>query len=448
MNKPICDFLNDYANKESLRLHMPGHKGSGFLGVEKFDITEIEGADVLYSGNGIISQSEKNASVIFDTQKTLYSTEGSSLSIRAMLYLSMIYAKNKNEHATIFALRNAHKSFMNAVAMLDVDVEWIYPSQNDGLLSCIVTPEHLEDIFSSSKIKPTALYVTSPDYLGNIANISEYSKICKKYDVLLLVDNAHGAYLAFNNPSNHPIHLGADMSCDSAHKTLPVLTGGGYLHISKNAPAFLADNAETAMQIFASTSPSYLILSSLDNFNSKYTEYKLTLNKIKNEILNLKNELANHGYKIVGDEILKLTIMPKSYGYTGTELEEYLVSNNIYSDFCDNDYVVMMISPFISTDKLLKLKQTLINLPHKDSLYSNPPKTIKPQKKLSIRESIMSPSIEVNIEDSLNKVLASANISCPPAIPIIVAGEIIDEQVINSFKYYGINKCKIIKEND
>ena len=304
MNTPICDFLKKYSDNNSLRLHMPGHKGFGFLGVEQFDITEIDGADVLYNGNGIIAESEKNASQIFGTKKTLYSTEGSSLSIRAMLYLTMLYAKTKNEKPLILAMRNAHKSFMNAIAMLDIDVKWIYPSQNESLLSCIVTPKDLEQTIKTLKTKPTALYVTSPDYLGNIADIGSFSKICKKYDILLIVDNAHGAYLAFNSPSNHPIHLGADMTCDSAHKTLPVLTGGGYLHIAKSTPDVLANNAETAMQIFASTSPSYLIMASLDNFNGNYEKYKQNIDSFENRIFNLKKELTEHGFNLIGDEIL------------------------------------------------------------------------------------------------------------------------------------------------
>ena len=172
MNTPICDFVKNYANKNSIRLHMPGHKGLNYLGLESCDITEIDGADVLYHNKGIILESQQNASAIFKTVKTLYSAEGSSLSIRAMLYLAIIYAKSKGEKPKILAMRNAHKSFMNAVAMLDADVTWIYPKENSGVLSCSVSADELEEIICSLSEKPTALYVTSPDYLGNIADIA------------------------------------------------------------------------------------------------------------------------------------------------------------------------------------------------------------------------------------------------------------------------------------
>ena len=92
MNAPICDFVRDYAARQALRLHMPGHKGRGPLGVEALDITEIPGADSLYEASGVIRESEENASHLFGCP-TLYSTEGSSLCIRAMLYLTLLHAK-------------------------------------------------------------------------------------------------------------------------------------------------------------------------------------------------------------------------------------------------------------------------------------------------------------------------------------------------------------------
>ena len=117
MNTPICDFARRYADSGALRLHMPGHKGAPLLGPEPYDLTEIDGADSLYEASGIIRESEENASSLFGCT-TLYSTEGSSLCIRAMLYLTVIYARQKGQRPLIAAGRNAHKAFVSAAALL------------------------------------------------------------------------------------------------------------------------------------------------------------------------------------------------------------------------------------------------------------------------------------------------------------------------------------------
>ena len=215
MNTPICDFVRNYADSHQLRLHMPGHKGIGALGVEHLDITEIEGADVLYRAGGIIKASEANASGLFGTALTKYSTEGSSLSIRAMLYLATLYAKSRGQEARILAGRNAHHTFMTAAALLDLQVEWLYPEHWKSLVSCDISADFLDRVLDTPD-KPVAVYITSPDYLGNVADIAGLSEVCHKHGVLLLVDNAHGAYLNFLPENRHPIALGADICCDSA----------------------------------------------------------------------------------------------------------------------------------------------------------------------------------------------------------------------------------------
>ena len=125
MDTPICDFVRRYAQSGTLRLHMPGHKGTGPLGIEQLDITEISGADSLYEASSIIAQSERNAGVLFGCP-TFYSTEGASQCIRAMVYLAMLHAKQNSRKPLILAGRNAHKTFLSAAALLDLDVEWIY----------------------------------------------------------------------------------------------------------------------------------------------------------------------------------------------------------------------------------------------------------------------------------------------------------------------------------
>ena len=443
---PICDFVREYAASGSLRLHMPGHKGQPFLGMEALDITEIDGADVLYKANGIIKRSEEIAASLFGTAKTLYSAEGSSLSIRAMLYLTLLYAKAQGKPPRIAAGRNAHKVFMTAAALLDMEIAWIFPKRQENLLSCEITPEDLDAYLSAEAEKPAAVYLTSPDYLGNMADIGQLSKVCHQYGVLLLVDNAHGAYLRFLPEPSHPMALGADLCCDSAHKTLPVLTGGAYLHISANAPGLFPEQAENAMALFASTSPSYLILQSLDAANRYLAEgYRERLAGFTQKVSALKSRLRAAGYTLAGTEPLKVTVAAKGRGLSGTELARKLLEEKIVCEFSDPDYAVMMLTPESGGSALERMEDALLSIPPKAPVREPVPPFTRPVQRLSPREALHSDSRELDIDECQGRVLASATVSCPPAIPIVVCGEVIDKAAIRLLRYYGITTCRVVQ---
>ncbi len=444
MKTPIFDFVKKYNEKKSVRLHMPGHKGKSFLGIEGIDITEIDGADVLYSAHGIIEESQKNASALFNTQKTLYSCEGSSLSIRAMLYLALL--TNKTHSKTVLAARNAHKVFMSAAALLGFDIEWLCTDSN-SIITCNISEQELDAKLSEMSEKPVAVYVTSPDYLGNILDIKGLSRACRKHGVLLLCDNAHGAYLNFLQDSMHPIALGAHMCCDSAHKTLPVLTGGGYLHISKDAPLALSENAARAMAMFASTSPSYLIMQSLDLANSYLSEGFIDkLESCAKRIADVKNTLLKRGFKLIGNEPLKITVAPKSFGYTGIELSRYLLKNNIVCEFADPDFVVFMFTPETDAKETEALAELLCALLRRDEVTEAPPVFVKPIRAMSARQAAFSMSRVIPVSEAKNRILACENVSCPPAIPVAVCGEVIDENTIKIFEYYGIKEISVVDD--
>lgn len=446
MKTPIFDFVKNYSEKETVRLHMPGHKGTDFLGCEKLDITEITGADSLYEADGIIRESEENASKIFDCE-TLYSTEGSSLSIRAMLYLVCLYAKENGKKPLILAGRNVHKSFLSAAVMLDFETEWIYPEEKDSYLSCSVSGERLEKILNSMETKPVCLYVTSPDYLGNTLNIKELSEVCKKHGVLLVVDNAHGAYLKFLTEPLHPIDMGADLCCDSAHKTLGVLTGGAYLHINNNAPEFLKENAKNALSLFGSTSPSYLILQSLDLFNKRVSEgYKKELESFIKKVIKLKNSLKSKGYTLLENEPLKITVDIKKYGYNGKVFAEILSESNIECEFADDDFVVFMLTPCISDKELEVIEKVLLGIEKKTEITIKPPEISVLKRALSPREAAFSKRETLPAEKCLGRILAVSSVGCPPAVPIVTGGEIIDETCIENFRYYKTECCIVVKE--
>lgn len=444
MDTPVYDFVKEYCARDAVRLHMPGHKGVAALGPEPMDITEMEGADVLYHSQGILRRSEENAAALFGTARTVYSAEGSSLSIRGMLYLLMLYGKRHGHSPLIAAGRNAHKVFLTASALLGLDIAWIYPEKRESLTVCEITGEMLDRFLSRLPEKPIAVYITSPDYLGNVADIPALSSVCRRHGVLLAVDNAHGAYLRFLPEDRHPISLGADLCCDSAHKTLPVLTGGGYLHISNSAPEELREQAEFAMAMFASTSPSYLILQSLDRANRYLTEgYRERLESYCGDVSALKGRLASAGFSFAGTEPLKITLRAKPYGYTGMEAAVYLKAWRIVCEYADPDYLVLMLTPECGSGALSILEKALLSMPAKTPLPDTPLPFTIPLRKLSPREAMLFPSREVPVEESLGKILAAPTVSCPPAVPVVVSGEMIDSNAIRVMQYYGITACRV-----
>lgn len=441
MKTPICDFLSSYASTGSVRLHMPGHKGQGE--VERLDITEIPGADSLYSADGIIAESERYAGELFGA-KTFYSAEGSSLSIRAMLYLASLYAREKSIRPLVLAGRNAHKTFISALALLGLDVEWL-PSTADSYLSSLTDVEYLEKRLSGEN-KPVAVYVTSPDYLGFMENVGAVAEVCHRHGVLLLVDNAHGAYLKFLTPSLHPIDLGADMCSDSAHKTLPALTGAAYLHVARNVPDAICERVREALALFGSTSPSYLILSSLDKTNEYLADgFCDKLSGFISRLNEIKSKLVSHGFTLVGDEPMKLTVFAKPYGYTGESLASLLSERGVIPDFYDPDYVVLMPTPENSTSDLEGLVEAMTDIPRLAPIYDANPHFALPSIKTSVREAILSPAERLPLSECHGRVLASASVSCPPAVPILVPGEVIDENAVRAFRYYGIENLFVVK---
>lgn len=442
MKTPIVSFLKSYQEKSPVRMHMPGHKGAGILGFEGMDLTEIYGADELFAAEGIIKESEQNASSLFGCP-TYYSTQGSTLCIQTMCTILCQDAKSKGKKPKILAGRNAHRSFIHAAALLDFDIEWLYG--NSDYLSCKIHAEDLEKAIIESL--PTAVYLTNPDYLGNLLDIKALASVCKKYNVLLAIDNAHGAYLRFLKDSLHPIDLGADLCCDSAHKTLPVLTGGAYLHLSESLNQVWKNDVKHFMEYFSSTSPSYLIMASLDAANEVLdTTFRNSLFECIQRVDGLKNTLVQHGYTILSGEPMKITISTKEFGYTGNEIANLLMECDIYPEFYDSDYIVLMPSPYNTKDDLKRLETCLCGIERKPLLINKPPKLEQSKKAMNVRQALFSSSITLDVSKSLGQVCSSVTVSCPPAILPVIPGEVISESSIEVMKYYGIETVRVVKE--
>lgn len=465
MRTPVADFIDSYIAGDGVRAHMPGHKGAGPLGVEVRDITEIAGADVLSESVGILGESQQNACTLFGTGATLYSTEGSSLAVKAMLYSVMMHWKHcvkemEYSRPFILAARNVHRAMLDGCALLDLDLEFIRSSQAQGLCSAVVTAQEVEQSLKACDQLPAAVYLTSPDYLGVQSEIAAIAEVCHKYGTLLAVDNAHGAYLAFLEASKHPIHLGADICCDSAHKTLPVLTGGAYLHLHENIVSEILDSARKGLTMFGSTSPSYLILQSLDLCNV-YLEQKFRreLAECVKKVRQFKKAAGDRGLHIMEGEPLKIVIDTGASGYDGEEiageLREFVCCIRerkrfgIECEFADHHAVVFMMSPQNGPEDWQMLYRWLdrTRLLKPGKAFA-PAKTLGEEhavRRMTIREAVFAESEIIPVREAEGRILAQETVSCPPAIPIAVSGEEIDRNMIRVFEEYGIRDVSVVK---
>ena len=440
MNTPIYDFVTRCLESGAARLHMPGHKGVGPLGCEGRDITEIAGADALYEADGIIAESEKNASLCFGSGATFYAAEGSSQCLRAMLYLAMVNRRHAGGRPLMLAARNAHKALLYAAALCDFDVEWLWPEAGAAsVCACPVTPEGLKRRLDGLKATPFCVLLTSPDYLGGMQDIPALSAVCRGRGIPLLVDNAHGAYLKFLSRSLHPLDQGADMCCDSAHKTLPVLTGGAYVHISRSAPGF-REGARDALALFGSTSPSYLILQSLDLCNARLAgDFPERLARTLERLNALKTRLAVRGLRVCLSEPMKLTLSGD-----GRAISDALRRGGVECEYADGHYVVLMFSPENGDADFIRVEAALRDC----ARYVRPVENLvlpAPTRVMSIREAVFAPSKVVPVSEAVGRVCAAPTVACPPAVPIAVSGEIITPELASLLRYYGIDTVRVVR---
>lgn len=446
MNTPIWDFLQRYQQAGTARFHMPGHKGVGPLGCEVFDLTEVQGADALYEAEGIIAQSEQNASALFGSRKTVYSAEGSSQCIRAMLYLALT-CRPRNADPVIVAARNVHKAFVYGAALLDIQVQWLWPEgEHHSVCGCPISPAALKETLKALPRPPAAVYITSPDYLGSMADIPALAEVCHRYGTILMVDNAHGAYLRFLQSSRHPLELGADLCCDSAHKTLPVLTGGAYLHLGKNAPKAMDDQLKAAMVLFGSTSPSYLIMASLDLCNRYLADgYVEKLTKTVELLQTVRKQLRDNGWQVEDTDPLRLTISAAS-NLSGIQMAQILSEHGMECEYADPESLVLMLTPENKPEDLRRLVEVLGRNEAPALSRPNLPLAKGPTV-CSIRDSFFAPHEIVPAQESLGRICGAPTVACPPAIPIAVSGERIGPAALELFSHYGIKTVDVLKES-
>lgn len=441
---PILDFLKQYRQSGTSRLHMPGHKGNPppypdwELLPFGLDITEVQGADALYEAEGVIGESEQIAAELFGTCTTCYSAGGSTLSILAMVRAAHRFG------GKILAVRNCHIAFVNACILLDWQPVWLCPpySRETGLAQPVTAAEVAACMDADPQIR--SVYLTSPDYYGVEAEISAIAAEVHRRGGLLLVDNAHGAHLRFLPEDRHPMTLGADLCCDSAHKTLPVLTGGGYLHC--NVPIEKAQ-LKADMALFGSTSPSYLILASLDLCNRWLASHaREEFSAMAEKVERTAQVLSQHGVFLhpFRTDPAKITIDCQQCGYSHGEIAARLRAHGIEPEFCGGGKIVLMFSPCTPDIDYRRLEEAFADFEPLSSL-PYPEISITPQTALTLRQAAFSPWEQIPVEQAGGRIAAESKITCPPAVPIVAAGEIIGENEKKLLQNSGNFFLKVVK---
>ena len=442
MSTPLLGAVEEYLRKDRARFHMPGHKGLALPVIGQaaaYDITEVEGADSLYEASEAIAETERRYAALYGAAGSFLSAGGSTLCIQAMLALAA------PPGSRLLVGRGAHTAAINAMALLDLHPVWLYPDMDavTGLPMALTAPMVRAALAEQPDI--LGVYLTSPDYFGTIAEIEQIAAVCCEHHIPLLVDNAHGAHLAFCEPSLHPIRLGADLCADSLHKTLPVLTGGALLH--SGSPRFLA-GAKRAMALFGSTSPNYLVLLSADAA-LPYLQTKAAADfaYCAQRIAALKTKASAIGYLLPTGVIdpYRLTLGFGGIGYTSAEFGQKLRACGIEPEYLSDRFCVLMASGFTTAQNFDRLEQALDNIPPRRALAAPPLQAVQhPQKACSLREAALAPFQTLPLEQAIGGVASRAVTPCPPGIPVVVPGEIVDEAVCALLKNGGISHVDVV----
>ncbi len=439
MATPLVEALERYTRLGRVSYHTPGHKGQAALLTPlcsaALDLTELPETGSLYDGGDAIEQAEQEAARVFGASQTHFSGGGCTLCIQTMLGLAA------QRGGAVLMGRNAHRSAAHAAALLDLDVYW----------SVAMTPTAVETMLTAHTDIRT-VYVTSPDYYGRLADIQGLSAVCRRFGAALLVDNAHGSHLgAFGL---HPLMLGADATADSAHKTLPVFTGGAYLHLSKGG--MFADlpreRVKAMMALFGSTSPSFVTLASLDAAQNWWEqEGQQAFRKLSDRLKPLYDTVTGCGLQPcdVPRDPVRITLDCKDGD--AQVLAQRLRDSGVEAEYADARYVVLLTSPFHTDEQLQALQAAVENAvvaPLPKAAY-NPfsaamPDTL-PERAMRLREASFGECETISTVQAVGRISAGTVCPCPPGVAVIVAGEVFDRELCKALQAANIDSVSVVK---
>lgn len=431
MSAPLYESLLAYCPRA--RLHTPGHKGrmgGVFEQIARIDVTELSATDDLYHPTGCLAQAEQAASDFFGSWHTFFSAGGATLCIQTAL--SLFFGKK------ILMDRNSHVSAFHAVSALDICPEFLY-----NAVDVVPQPISAEQVERACRKYPSAaaVYITSPNYYGLCADLRAIRAVCKRYQKKLIVDHAHGTHLYLTNPqSSAQAH--ADIVIDSAHKTLPVLTGGAYLHV--NMESDILDIKEK-MRYFGSTSPSFPILASLD-FCREWlqTEGREAFREAVVRVEALRQQLLRSQIRLIQGPIedpMRICIRTRD----GHGLAEYLEENGIYPEMATQGTVVLLFSPMDTEDVFAAVGAFFEQIPFRildADAVSAPPRL---PRRRSYRSAFWSEAEPVKMSDSVGRTCARDVLPYPPGVPVVLCGEQITQDAARYLSENGVKTVFVCK---
>lgn len=424
----LYDYLKKQSENGRIPFHMPGHmrKKFPYLVGEDIDFTEIDGLDDLHAPNGILGDAMDNTARVFGARKAFFLVGGSTVGI-----LSAVYAV-ANGGKTVVAARNCHKSVYNALTLTGSKVKYIYPERHHIGFSLEITPQSVKSALAETP-DAAAVIVTSPTYDGVVSDIKSIAEICHESDVPLIVDAAHGAHLGFLDSSvPSPVKCGADIVVTSLHKTMPSLTQTGLLLHSGN----LADEEKiaSALGIFETSSPSYILMASIDGCVRSYDNKRLfsdwyeRLEKIRRAAENTAVTLTVP-QSFAFDES-KLIV--SAGGYTGAELAEILrEKHNIEPEMVSENYVLLLTGAGLGNIQVDSVSAFFASLPKRNEIILQLSNSIPVcESVMTMAEACVRESEDIQASAAVGRVSADMLTPYPPGIPLVVPGEVISSTVV------------------
>lgn len=450
-NTPIFDAVKRYYQDRIVPFHVPGHKGGKGLSEFKafvgdnllgIDLTCMPGLDNICNPQGVIAEAEELAAKLYSADHAFFLVNGTTSGIQAMI-ITVCQPGDK-----IILPRNAHKSAVGGLIMSGARPIYIVPEINHEFgISMGVTPEKVNSALNQHP-DAKAVFIINPNYYGTTSNLSEIVKTAHTFGIPVLVDEAHGAHLHFH--SHLPVsamEAGADLAASSTHKLAGSLTQSSLLLLKKGLIS--PQKVKAVLNLTQTTSPSYILLSSLDVARKQLAvRGKELLEKVL-ELANwTRSELNNvRGCKLLGEGLIglpgcsdfdptKITLNVQGLGLSGYEMEHILRSQyRIQAELSDLYNILLLITIGDDWENVAFLVESIKNIinryPLKNIIKLCPPLPKIPQMIVTPREAFYSPAKIIDLNDAAGEISAEAIMAYPPGIPLLCHGEKISQDVID-----------------